>query len=556
MKTRKLAIFLGIIMLLGTLAVVGGVGAEPNAPSTYIVNYVHDQIDKNPGDNICATAAGICTLRAAVMEANAHPGWDTIKLARINSGSTPDVFKFLIGGVDGDTPNAAVGDLDITDSVTISGFNAVWTVIDADSKDRVFDIHGGTYVDFSNMLIRNGATQDTNAQGGGIYAHGIRADLRYVTLEKNKAFVGGGIYNTNEMSLSRVTVRNNVSGDGWTPGGGLYNEGGLTIDQSTFNGNKAYMGAGLFHGKAGATITNSTFSDNRANGDGSGIAVQGAQGTYLDLSNVTIAFNVADADNSNSGDAGGIYNFPGSTVLVRNSIIAGNIDNSSNDDDDCYGDFQSGGYNLIGHNWLCGPFNAAGDQTGGPNAFLDPKLGPLQKNGGSTATHALLANSPAINTGNPNGCKNKLGQLLSYDQRNFQRHYPSQCDIGAYENGSHYITPTPVPTNTPTPTATPPSNECQNKPAAPQLSKPKANAEVKSQTPQLDWNDVQCATKYKVVVKKDAKNGVKAFKKAVTVSQVKTTALEKGHTYYWWVKACNAQKQCTKSAWGMFTIKP
>ena len=548
MKTRRLAVLLGIIMLLGTLALVGVVAADTNA-STYTVNYTHDQIDVNPGDNVCATSAGICTLRAAVMEANAHPGKDTIKLSRIASGSTPDVFKFLIGGTDGDTPNAAIGDLDITDDVEISGFNAVWTVIDANSKDRAFDLHSSTRVQLSNMLIRNGNATATNAEGGGIYAHGISADLRYVSIENNKAFVGGGIFHSgSELSLSRVTIKNNVSGDGFTPGGGLYNEGGLDIEQSTFSGNKAYKGGGLFHSGQGI-IVNSTFSDNHANGEGGGITVEGSVGTWLDLSNVTIAYNYADDDDSNSGDAGGIYNWPDSAVRVRNSIIALNVDKSSNDDDDCYGEFQSDGYNLIGHNWLCGGFTETGDQTGGPNAFLDPKLEALAKNGGFAPTHALKSGSPAIDAGDWHGCKDKYGQMVSYDQRNYQRHVDGDnngspwCDIGAYEAGSHYITPTATPAG------------CSQKPEAATLDAPVNGSTTTKRKVGLDWTGKICTTKYKVLVKQDSPQGPKADSKTVQTSAYQTKKLAKGHTYFWRVKACN-DYGCTKSVWYAFTINP
>jgi hypothetical protein len=64
--------------------------------------------------------------------------------------------------------------------------------------------------------------------------------------------------------------------------------------------------------------------------------------------------------------------------------------------------------------------------------LADPKLGPLQSNGGPTQTHALLPGSPAIDAGNPGGCRDKLGALLITDQRGFPRPAVG-CDIGAYE---------------------------------------------------------------------------------------------------------------------------
>src|SRR4029077_14882822 len=61
-----------------------------------------------------------------------------------------------------------------------------------------------------------------------------------------------------------------------------------------------------------------------------------------------------------------------------------------------------------------------------PDNLFDAKLGPLAFNGGPTPTHALLINSPAIDTGdNPFG--------LTTDQRGYAREVGTGADIGAYE---------------------------------------------------------------------------------------------------------------------------
>jgi len=292
MKTHKLAILLALGLMLGALTLVGVVGAA-NSGSSYFVDSTADATDKNLGDNSCATAANVCTLRAAIMEANAHPGTDTITLKHLAAGSTPDVFKLTIGGKDDETPDAAIGDLDVTESVNISGFNAAWTVIDGNGKDRIFDLHGGTYVALTSMTIQNGDTGFNN-DGGGIRARGVSASLKFVVLDNNKGGVGGGIFNGGgQMSLARVVIKNNTIYA--TVGGGLYNEGGLMIEQSTFNNNKAYRGGGLYN--AGQTvIVNSTFSANRADGEGGGIANENNLGKFVDLSNVspTMTLRVAE----------------------------------------------------------------------------------------------------------------------------------------------------------------------------------------------------------------------------------------------------------------------
>ena len=49
--------------------------------TTYTVDDNGDAPDATPGDNTCATAGATCTLRAAIEEANAHAGADTITFA-------------------------------------------------------------------------------------------------------------------------------------------------------------------------------------------------------------------------------------------------------------------------------------------------------------------------------------------------------------------------------------------------------------------------------------------------------------------------------------------
>jgi hypothetical protein len=73
----------------------------------------------------------------------------------------------------------------------------------------------------------------------------------------------------------------------------------------------------------------------------------------------------------------------------------------------------------------------------------DPKLGPLQDNGGDTRTHALLAASPAIDTGDPDTCAD--APIANLDQRGENRPEDGNgdgtavCDIGAYEVGESQI---------------------------------------------------------------------------------------------------------------------
>ena len=136
------------------------------------------------------------------------------------------------------------------------------------------------------------------------------------------------------------------------------------------------------------------------------------------INNSTLSGNVA-----RGGKGGGIFNVKGSTVVLRNSIVADNTGGN------CHGAVSSKGYNLSSDS-TC-DFDGAGDLNN-----TDPKLGKLQNNGGPTETTALLPGSAAIDSGNPSGCTDGKGHLLKTDQRGEPRPDKEDtggCDRGAYE---------------------------------------------------------------------------------------------------------------------------
>jgi hypothetical protein len=97
-------------------------------------------------------------------------------------------------------------------------------------------------------------------------------------------------------------------------------------------------------------------------------------------------------------------------------------------------DFTSQGHNLVGDRTGSTGFSNGvnGDIVGLADNPIDPKLGPLANNGGRTKTHALLAGSRAIDTGD-----NSL--LPQTDQRGLPRAKDGNgdgskiVDIGAFE---------------------------------------------------------------------------------------------------------------------------
>lgn len=425
-------------------------------------NSLVDAVDANPGDGVCETGTGnnVCTLRAAVMEANAWPGADTILL--------PAGTYYLSLVATSFENNALNGDLDLTDDVTIIGADEAATIIDGNrsaSKARVFEIFEGVTVAMSHLTIRNGTNElgpgivggILNVKGsvslthvtltdhsrGGLYNNGGTAVLDFVTYTNN---FGNGAPLNNQGGGTMIVCNSVIAGNYQNGGGGgvWAGIGNLTMINTTVSGNggpETYPGGGIVVAHGTATIINSTISVNQTSTYGGGIYVLQSSANYpttLNLYNVTIANNIANTW-ANIYTGGGIYvdtiNGFTPSVNVHNSIIADNwLQNIGGDDSDCNGPINSGGYNLIRTTTGCG-INGV---TTGNLLGMDPLLGHLANGGGFGKTHTLKDGSPAIDAGNPLGCADNLGAQLLTDQRSYVRHVDggsgaARCDIGAFE---------------------------------------------------------------------------------------------------------------------------
>ena len=262
------------------------------------------------------------------------------------------------------------------------------------------------------------------------------------------------------VTLANVTIRNGLPTGGYgyqVFGGGIVNQGTLTINSSTVSGNSAIgedygYGGGIWNNFGKLTINNSTLSGNIARCTHSQCPIGGAagwggiynNGGTVAINNSTIAGNTTGSFDSQGG---GIYNsgiltISNSTVSynvavwgaglygsarLQNSIIANNH-HVTNLGGNCYGTVTSI-FSLSSDN-SC-RLNGPGDLNN-----LDPKLEGLGSYGGPTQTIALLSGSPAIDAGNPSGCTDGLGHVLKTDQRGYPRPNTedrSGCDMGAYE---------------------------------------------------------------------------------------------------------------------------
>ena len=166
----------------------------------------------------------------------------------------------------------------------------------------------------------------------------------------------------------------------------------MTITGSTISGNQSRNDGGGIHTEGTLTVTNSTISGNFSEiEDGGGIS----NGGTLLMTNSTVTANKSGTGTTDNG--GGIDNFNG-VVRLTNTIVAGNIAPKG---PDCSGlTISSNDNNLIGNDQDCDFSAKPTDQVGTAASPINPKLGPLQDNGGPTFTHALLVLSPAIDAGN------------------------------------------------------------------------------------------------------------------------------------------------------------
>jgi hypothetical protein len=403
-------------------------------------------------------------LRYCINKANDLPGPDTIDISATGTIQLTGALPLLSTDIDITGPGSAV----LTVRRNTGG------------NYRIFDVGAGVTARISGLKVTNGFNPTDGQDGSGILNRGTLTlvDVHVIDNLGSSSFVtGGGINNTSTLVLQNSVVANNLvtctvgSSFADAVGAGIYSSGSVTIQYSTITSNKAEclgpdypsaLGGGIYGGSL--NISYSTVSGNTAHASGHSTfaAGGGIAGSNVTIAHSTISGNVVwasgdaegyiaygggiaggnltitnctlfDNEQYGEGGGGGIYtesatithstiagNLVGilstGTLTLRNSIVA---DNSGND---LKGAITSSGYNLIG--------KSAGGSGYVPSDLLDvdPLLGPLQDNGGSTLTMALHPGSLAIDSGTNQGAP-------EWDQRGpgFPRIVNGTIDRGAFE---------------------------------------------------------------------------------------------------------------------------
>jgi CSLREA domain-containing protein len=404
------------------------IAATASATAPIAVNSFDDEVDANPGDGVCLSASGHCTLRAAVRTANSLDGYNIIQLEAgtytltlTSEGSLVSSGDLRINGVPG---TVIEGDTGWSHQILVT----------TDGDLEIFQV-----------VIRNGFAD----YGGCVEAKWGDLELILVEISDCTAEHNGGAIRPGPgyaLTIDRSWIHDNDAVRG--AGIAMTNPNPAIITDSTISSNLAdYLGGGV-HVNGGTTfINNTTLYANASVDYGGGLYI--ADGQVM-LSSSTIVTNFCDLEAGSTVLYGcGIDASSTADVHVRNTIIAKNLNWNSgtpvNEPDDCKGAFVSHGYNLIGFSERCDGFSLANnDLVGDP--IIEPLLGPFGNNGGPTPTLLPKIGSPVLDAGNPGGCTEDVDgdwltppTLTTDDQRGFPRTVDSDgdgsaiCDIGSTE---------------------------------------------------------------------------------------------------------------------------
>jgi CSLREA domain-containing protein len=339
-----------------------------------------------------------CSLREAIIAANASPGADRVILG---SGLT---YTLTLGPADASGAlTSGTGDLDITEALTIDGNGST---IDAALLDRVLDIQGSFLVTINNLTIKNGLASGFLSFGGGV-------NIRNATVVMNNCIV----------SANSTAIETGARDDG---GGiavvGSYNAltgvatlASLTLNNSTVSGNSGLNGGGILCVLCTLAVTNSAVSGNTASGgSGGGIDAVGNASTIA-VNKTTLASNIATL----AGAQGAGLSVPFGTAtstLTLNRIVSNTAATSSavfsnaatvtatNNWWGCNFGPGAGGTGCVGT-----PNGVSGSVTSTPYLVLKTTASPpaIYTNASSTVTADLTFNSASVDTSGggavPNG---------------------------------------------------------------------------------------------------------------------------------------------------------
>lgn len=362
--------------------------------ASFVPNSFLDEVDLTPGNGVVDTTSGNITLRAAIMEANALAGADTITLGA-------GTYEMGIAG--GFEDAGLTGDMDILSELTINGAGAASTIVDGNSIDRLFHVLAGANVKITGLKVTGGLAKGDGASltgwsGGGVVNNGTLEMTDCIitanaATDAGKSGDGGGLSNgEGTLTLLRVTLSNNTCTD---TGAGLRSNGvnaRATLIDCTISGNTGFSGMGISNtGGSQVNVIRTTISGNTGNGGGGGIRSEDA-GSKATISSSTITGNIGSG-------GGGLYNINGSEMEVIDSVV------TSNQATGAGGNGGGGAYNTGG------PMTLRRVTISG-NQALNAAGGGLRSNGAVAVTYIYDSTISGNTSNNGGGLANAGGSDL------------------------------------------------------------------------------------------------------------------------------------------------
>jgi predicted outer membrane repeat protein len=316
----------GAVHALGA-ALVLLAGVCPHAPGqstpSFVVNTNQDDAGTTYSQCGATTGAGSCTLRDALAAArNAGSGniaFDGTVFATSNSATANTIV--LSNGMLLISPNTAItGPTPVvvngvaTPAVTVSGNNASTVFVFWPSQNTAT-------AKVANLNIADGNDEGGiecpgcdggaggNVTGGGILNNGALT-VSGCTFANNAAAYGygGGIDSpSGTLTVSGSVFSNNTA---TLEGGGIWSAGTVTVTSATFSANSAENGGGIFN-SGSLAVTRSTFLNNFATSEGGGIFNGG-----------TATVTGSTFSNNSAGEGGGILN--GDALTVAGATVSNN----------------------------------------------------------------------------------------------------------------------------------------------------------------------------------------------------------------------------------------
>ena len=460
---------------------LGGVGEGGAIKAGGLTSFVVE--DSTFSSNFAIGGAGVST--AGVARGGA--------LFLINSTGSINVTSFSANAVSGGAASSGDSALGMGGAVSLSGVTLTMTDVDlvqnvanggvsttargGYASGGALHVSGSTLtcegceVAENRALAGNGISDPSNgiATGGGLHLLDTNATLDRTIISSNSisgAVPFGGAIHMSSSNATDETVlithgtvaSNSASASHSLSQGGAIRQSGdiLTIRNTAITGNDADDGGALFLESGSAKISLSTFSANHARHNGGAIALDsGLLARTVELSNVTISDNSADLSGGGAYVKGTPLSPNAATLKIANSIVTDSTNGGIYLAEGLTQPVLDAGNSIVGAQASgadCTVSGAVVLTTNGGNlesgtgcgfthtadrqSVADLGLATLGANGGETLTHALLAGSPAIDSGRQRICnhdankKDQNGDARFYDG-NSDREFA--CDSGPVE---------------------------------------------------------------------------------------------------------------------------